>query len=465
MTEITPTTVNSKNEKTFTRTREQWTSKFGFIVASVGAAIGLGNVWRFPYITGKYGGAAFLVVYVLAALFIAIPLLMTEFAIGRKTQLNYTGALRKMRPGTPWYLLGLVGVAVMVLVLSFYFGIAGWTLAYVARSVTGSYVGLTPNEIAESFGKFVSNPSEVLVWQIIVTILTAYVVIKGIKNGIEKWCKILLPTLFVFIVVLAVRSLTLPGAATGLSFYLKPDFSKLNPEAILAAMGQVFFTLSVGCGNMVIYGSYLSKKDTIGGTSLTVAAGDSLAAFLMGLVIFPAVFAFGLDPTTGPVLTFITLPSIFTQMKFGMFFATLFYLLLFMAAFTSTIALLEGIVGYVVDEWRWERKKTVIYTCIGLFILGIPSVLSFGPWSDFTPFFGKTFFDAIDFLVSNILLPGGGLIMAIFAGWVWGIKSALEEINSGEGMKVGSWYSISIKFIAPIAILFIMLQGLGIIHF
>ncbi len=444
--------------------REQWSSRMGFVLASIGGAIGLGNVWKFPYVTGRYGGASFLVIYLISLMFIATPILITEFAIGRKTNLNYAGALKKLMPGTKWYLLGIVGVIALVIVLSFYFGIAGWAIAYLFKSLTGSYAGASSQQIVANFGAFMNSPLELFFWQFIMVAITGFIVIRGIKGGIEKVCNVLLPLLFIMIIGLAIKSVTLPGAGAGLEFYLKPNFSALTPEAILAAIGQSFFTLGVGCGNLVIYGSYLDKKKTITSSALMVSLGDTMAALLMGFIIFPAVFAFGVEPTLGPPLVFITLPIIFAKMKFGMVFGTLFYLLLFFACLTSTMCILEAVVGYCVDEWKWNRKKTVIASSILIFVLGMFQMLSFGPWQDVT-IFGKTIFDASDFLVNNMILPGGGFIMLVLVGWVWKPKLLLDEINLGEGFKINKYYTYGVKYIGPLALITVFLQLVGIIKF
>lgn len=455
--------MDTPNSNELKKGREQWGSRMGFVLASVGGAIGLGNVWKFPYTVGKYGGAAFLIVYLIALFLIGIPILMTEFAIGRKTKLNYTGALKQLLPGKKWYMFGIVGVIVLIIVLSFYFGVAGWTLAYFFKSILGSYAGASPGEVGAQFGNFLNSPFELFFWQFAMVFLTGLIVIKGIKGGIEKVSKILLPLLFVMIVGLGIKSITLEGASAGLDFYLNPDFSALTAEAVLSAIGQAFFTLGVGAGNLVIYGSYLDNKNTIGSNTVMVSLGDTLAAVLMGFIIFPAVFAFSIEPSMGPPLVFITLPTIFAQMNFGMFFATIFFLSLFFACLTSTICILEAIVGYVVDEWKWERKSAVIKISAFIFTLGLFQMMSFGPWADFK-IFGKTIFEFSDYLVTNILLPGGGLFIAILAGYILKTSDLIEEINIGEGFKVNNYYKITVKYIAPILVTIVYLQLLGIIR-
>lgn len=434
-----------------TTPRVQWASRLGFLFASIGGAIGLGNVWRFPYVTGKYGGASFLLVFLGALILVALPLLMVEFGLGRSTKRNYAGALKELLPGTKWYLLGIMGVIALVLILSFYFGISGWTLAYFFKFVGGSYASLQSDGIVQEFDLFLNSPWQLVFWQSAVVLITAYIVARGVNKGIERVAMILLPVLFIMIIGLVIRSVTLPGAAAGLEFFLKPDWDKLNAEAVLAAFGQAFFTLGVGVGSLTIYGSYLNKERTIGSSSVLVAGGDTMAAILMGLFIFPAAMAFGIDPEiAGPPLIFLTLPSVFISMDYGLVLASIFFLCMFFACLTTTICILEGVVGYLIDEWGWSRIKSVVISCIFISVIGIPQMLSFGPWSDIR-LFGKTIFELVDFFVSSIMLPLGGISMALLAGWM--IKDRLLlEINTGSGFKVGLGFVICIKFIAPLAI-------------
>lgn len=443
--------------------RETFSSNYGFILSCIGAAVGLGAVWKFPYTVGQYGGGAFLLIFLIALMVIATPILMIEFAIGRKTKLNYQGALKKLFPGKKWYLIGIVGLVALIIVLSFYMGVSGWTLAYLFKSIMGSYASLPAEEIANNFGEFLNSPVEILFWQLTMTVCTGVIVAKGIQNGIEKVSKVLIPMLLIMIIVLGVKAITLPGAQAGLEFYLKPDFGALSVEGILAAIGLAFFTLGVGTGNLVIFGSYLDSSRTVASSTFIVVLSQVFVAILMGFIIFPGVFAYGVEPSSGPPLVFITLPIIFAQMDFGMFFAILFYLLLFFACLTSTIAILEAIVGYFVDEWKWARKKTVFITLTGIYLIGVFQMLSFGPLSDVT-IFGKTIFDLSDYIVTNILLPGGGLALLIFTGWMWKPKLLFDEINIGKGIKMDyRSFHITVKFIAPIALLIVYLQLLGII--
>ncbi len=439
-------------------TREQFGSRFAFVMASMGGAIGLGNVWKFPYMVGRYGGAAFIVIYLIALFLIGIPILITEFAIGRKTGTSYTSALKILRPGSKWHMVGIIGVLALTLTLGFYGGIAGWTVAYLFKAATGTFSGMNAEQVGGVFGQFITNPMQVILWLAIMLGITLVIVLRGVKGGIEKVCNILLPILFVMIVIMAVRSVLLPGASSGLEFYLKPDFSKVTGEVVVAAVSQAFFTLGVGAGNLVIYGSYLDRKKTIGSSTIMVALGDTAAAILFGFIIFPSCAAFGVEAGMGPPLVFITLPTIFAQMKGGLFFSTFFFILLFFACLSSTICIMEAIVGYLVDDWHLERKKATWGVAAVVFILGSIMMLSFGVLSGIQ-IFGRSIFDFVnDVLVSAILLPLGGLLMVLLVGWILKPKTLLDEINLGAGIKMNHYFTITIKYIAPIAIVAMFIQ-------
>lgn len=439
--------------------REQFGSRIAFVLASMGGAIGLGNVWKFPYMVGRYGGAAFIVVYMIALLVIGAPVLMAEFAIGRNTGASYTSALKKLLPGTKWYLLGIIGTIALALTLGFYGGIAGWTLAYLLKSVTGQFAGMSAEQVGGVFGEFIANPAQVIFWLALMLFITTFVVIRGVKGGIEKVCNVLLPVLFVMIIFLAVRSIMMPGSGAGLEFYLMPKFNELNDETIVAGVGQALFTLGVGAGNLVIYGSYLDRKKSLTSSTVMVGLGDTLAAILFGFIIFPACASFGIEAGMGPPLVFITLPTIFAQMKFGMVFATIFFLLLSFACLTSTICIMEAIVGYVVDEWKVERKKATIGVAAFVFAIGVLMMLSFGVLSGVS-IFGRSIFDFTnDVLVSAILLPLGALLMIILVGWVIKPDKLLEEINIGDGIKINSaLFKVLVKYIVPILIAAVFIQ-------
>lgn len=438
--------------------REQWGSKLGFILAAAGSAVGLGNIWRFPYITGQNGGAAFVLVYVALVFIIGFSVMLAEISIGRNAQLNAVGSFQKIKGGA-WPIVGWMGVAAGFIILSYYGVIAGWTMAYIVKSFTGLMGAAEAGKAGDVFGGFISNGPQAIAWQAAFMFITIWVVFKGIGEGIEKYCKILMPALFLILLILIGRSVTLEGAGKGLAFYLSPDFSKINGGVILAALGQAFFSLSLGMGCMITYGSYLGKKEILPGAAAQVCFLDTMVAFLAGLVIFPAVFAFGVEPGAGPGLTFITLPSVFAKMPGGTIWSALFFLLLFIAALTSAISLLEVVTAYFMDEMKWSRAKAAWTMGIIIFLLGIPSALAQGAMT--INVFGKDFLSAADFLASNILLPLGGLFIAVFVGWIWTDGARKEVTNDGAhpfGLMV-PWVWVC-KIVAPIAIAYIFITGL-----
>ncbi len=437
--------------------REQWGSKLGFIMAAAGSAVGLGNIWKFPYITGQNGGAAFVIMYVALVFVIGYAVMMAEIVIGRKAELNAVGSFAKLKGG-PWVLVGWMGIAAGFIILSFYGVIGGWCIKYILASFTGLMAAGAAGTAGDLFGGFITNAPQVIIYQLIFMLVTIWIVYKGIGEGIEKYCKVLMPGLFILLLILIVRSVTLPGAGKGLAFYLKPDFSKLNGGVFLAALGQAFFSLSLGMGCMVTYGSYLPKETSIPGAAAQVCFLDTAVAFLAGLVIFPAVFAFGLEPGAGPGLTFITLPNVFAQMPGGAMWSALFFLLLLVAAITSSISLLEVVCAYFIDEMNWSRAKAAWVMGLVIFALGVPSAISLGGGLKIA---GKDFLDAADFLASNILLPLGGLFIALFVGWVWTDGAKKEITNEGTipfGL-MGPWLWIC-RVVAPLAIAWIFLKGL-----
>lgn len=438
--------------------REQWGSKIGFVLAAAGSAVGLGNIWRFPYITGQNGGAAFVVIYVALIFIIGFSVMLAEMAIGRNAQLNAVGSFRKLKGGM-WPIVGWMGVIAGFIILSYYGVIGGWTISYILKSFTGLMDFAAQGEAGQVFGSFVSNIPQVIGWQLVFMFVTILVVYKGIGGGIEKCCRVLMPALFILLLVLIVRSVTLPGAGEGLSFYLKPDFSKMNAGTFGAALGQAFFSLSLGMGCMITYGSYLGKKETLPGAAVQVCFLDTMVALLAGLVIFPAVFAFGVDAGAGAGLTFITLPNVFGQMPGGPIWSGLFFLLLFVAALTSAISLLEVVTAYIIDEIKMPRQKATIIAGILITLLGIPSAL--GVAGIIPKFAGRDFLDSADFLASNVLLPLGGLFIALFVGWVWTDGAKKEVTNNGSapfGLYV-PWLWVC-RLVAPIAIAYIFITGL-----
>jgi NSS family neurotransmitter:Na+ symporter len=445
--------------------RDSFGSKLGIIAAAAGSAIGLGNIWKFPYITGVYGGAAFIVVYLICIAVIGFPVMLSEFIIGRKAQRNAIGSFKKLAPGKPWFLTGWMGVAAAFMILAFYGVVAGWCMEYIVKALTNAFAGQSPDAIGGMFSSFISATAKPIFWQVFFMLLTGLIVVAGVKDGIEKYAKILMPTLLVIIIILDIRAVTLPGSGAGLAFLFKPDWSKVSAEGVLVALGHAFFSLSLGMGTMITYGSYIGKKENLADTAIQVTIADTLIALLAGIAIFPAVFAFGIEPGVGPGLVFVTLPNIFQQMPGGYFFAILFFILLTVAALTSSISILEVVVAYFVEELKMARKRATIIATIAITLVGIPCSLSMGPMSDVL-FFGKNFFDLLDFTASNILLPLGGLFIAAFVGWYMGKKNVEEEVNQ-EGVNVGyiPLFMFLTKFIAPIAIAIVFLNGIGLLKF
>ncbi|MDJ1464601.1 sodium-dependent transporter [Nitratireductor sp. GZWM139] len=442
--------------------REHWTSRMGFILAAAGSAVGLGNIWRFPYITGENGGGAFLLIYLAMVFSIGLSLLVAELIIGRSTQLDPAGAFKKLAGGA-WPLVGYMGILTAFLILSFYCVIAGWTLAYTVKSITGSILVSDLDQVGSTFNAFITDPLEPVYYTAVFIALTVFVALGGVASGIERAARFLMPALFLILLVLVFRSLTLEGAGEGLAFFLKPDFSKVTWDTLLAALGQAFFSLSLGMGAMITYGSYLNRHDDIATSAVAVTLLDAAVAVLAGLVILPAVFAFGATPSAGPGLTFITLPSIFAQMPFGALFSALFFFLLAIAALTSAVALLEVVIVYFVDEGEANRRKVALIIGVVTFALAVPASLSLGIWSGYT-IGGKSLLDALDFFTNNITMPLGGLLVAIFVGWTLR-RTAVAELVDGSAIApvlVNAWHFI-IRYVAPLAIVLILVNGLGLI--
>ncbi len=445
--------------------RESFGSKFGVIAATAGSAIGLGNIWRFPYIAGENGGAAFIILYLGFVIAIGIPVMLSEFTIGRRAQLNVYGSFRKLAPNRPWFLIGLMGVVAAFMILAFYTAVAGWTLEYIYQSVINGFDGKTPDELNSMYNNFIGGTSRPLIWFFVFMTLTAVIIMAGVKNGIEKSTKILMPLLLVLLLVLIVRSVTLPGAAKGISFLFKPDFSKITASTVLEALGQAFFSLSIGMGTLITYGSYIQKSDDLGSTAFSVAMTDTLIAILAGLAIFPAVFAFNIEPGFGEGLVFVTLPNIFQQMPGGSIFSIMFFVLLGVAALTSTISVLEVIVAFFVEELKIKRKSATWLATFSVSLLGILCVLSTGPLANFK-IFGFTVFGLMNFTTANVLLPLGGLFIVIFVAWFFGRDKVQEELSNNGKLKAVyiPVFVFIVKFVAPLAIAFVFLQGIGLIN-
>jgi NSS family neurotransmitter:Na+ symporter len=439
--------------------REQWRSSFGFILAAAGSAIGLGNIWRFPYVAGQSGGGAFVVVYLGCVALICLPYLFAELALGRHTQKNPVGAIRAIRGRTPWVLVGGLGVLTGVCILSYYAVIAGWAFGYIFKSV------IAP---ALPHGAFTASVAIEVPLLAVFLVLTALVVAGGVEHGIERWSKILMPLLLVLMLLVIVRGLTLPGASAGLEFYLKPDFSKVTGRTVLAALGQAFYSLSLGMGAMITYGSYLPRSSNLRECGGAVAVFDTLIALLAGFMIFPALFALGKDPASGPTLIFVVLPEIFEHMPLGRLVAVVFFGLLSIAALTSTVSLLEVVVSYFVDERRWSRRKAVWIVVVFAFVIGLPSALSqgaVGALGDLTLFGNPTFLYIMDFIFGNISLAIGGLLLSIFVGWIWGAHRAGQEIREGSGMTLTGvrLWGFFIRWVCPVVIFIVLLNVFGVV--
>jgi NSS family neurotransmitter:Na+ symporter len=430
--------------------REHWGSRIGFILAASGSAIGLGNIWKFPYITGENGGGAFVVVYLICIVVVGLPIMLAEFIIGRKSQKDPVGAFKSIKPGSRWYLVGGMGVLTGFLILSYYSVVGGWTIGYIFESVRGVFYELeNPEAIGVHFGQFAADPVKALGYHALFIGLCMLIVIKGVKIGIERWSRILMPILLLILVLLIIRGVTLDGSMAGLKFFLKPDFGKLGPESILIALGHAFFTLSLGMGAMITYGSYLTGRDNLPRSAFLVSLLDTGIALMAGVAIFTAVFAMGQEPDAGPGLVFVLLPAVFVEMPGGVVFGPLFFFLLSIAALTSGISLLEVVTAYFVDEKKYSRPKAVL--CFGtlIFLIGVPSTLSMGVLKDLI-IFRWNFFDLVDHIAANYLLPLGGFFIAIFIGWGWGIRGANDEARMGNpDFSVARMWNVLIKYVCP----------------
>ncbi|MFO8055546.1 MAG: sodium-dependent transporter [Bacteroidales bacterium] len=445
--------------------RDSFSSKFGVIAAAAGSAVGLGNIWRFPYVAGENGGGAFLLIYIIFISVIGVSVMLSEFAIGRKAQRNVFGSFKKLAPGKPWFLVGFMGVVAAFVILSFYSAVAGWTLEYTYNSLMNSFQGKNPAEIESMFDNFRANSWRPAMWLLLFMIVTALIVWAGVKNGIERYARVLMPVLFLLIIILGIRSITLDGAMEGLKFLFKPDFSKLSTNSILEALGQAFFSLSIGMGALITYGSYISKKENLSLSAIQVTFTDAVVAILAGIAIFPAVFAFGIEPGSGPGLVFVTLPNIFIQMPGGYFFAVLFFTLLIVAALTSSISVLEVVVAYFSEEFNISRSKATVLGSVTITALGLVCAMSWGATKTWT-IFGLTTFECMDWLSANLLLPLGGFFIVIFVGWVLGAEKMKDEIsNQGQlNVRLFAFYDFIVKFIAPIAIAIVFMDSIGLLN-
>ena len=447
--------------------RERFSSRLGFILISAGCAVGLGNVWRFPYITGQYGGAAFVLVYLIFLVLLGLPIMVMEFAVGRASQKSAARSFHVLEPaGTKWHLQGYACMAGNYLLMMFYTTVGGWMAAYIFKTLTGEFKGLDSDGVAAVFNDMLARPGYMTFWMVLVVLLSFFICSLGLQKGVERITKAMMSCLFLILLILCIRSVTLPGASEGLRFYLIPDFTRFTENGvgntIFAAMGQAFFTLSLGIGAMAIFGSYIGKDHTLTGETINICLLDTLVAFLAGLIIFPSCFAFGVDPGQGPGLVFITLPNIFNQMVGGRIFGVLFFVFMTFAAQSTIIAVFENIISFSMDLFGTSRKKTVLINGIAIILLSLPCVFGFNIWAGFQPMGAdSTIQDLEDFIVSNNLLPLGSMVYLLFctSRYGWGWKNFLAEADTGKGVKFPAWARVYVSYILPLIVLFIFIMG------
>ena len=446
--------------------RANFGSKLGAILAAAGSAVGLGNIWRFPYEAGNHGGAAFILIYLACVFLMGLPIMIAEFTVGRHSKASTGRAFSVLAPGTQWKWIGFLGVLAGLLILGYYSVVAGWTLEYILASLSGGFIDKTPEDFVAIFQNFSQSPYRPLIWLLSFLLFTHFIVVKGVKDGIEKSSKVMMPVLFILILVLAGCSVSLPNADKGLEFLLKPDFSKVNADVFLGAMGQAFFSLSLGMGCLSTYASYFGQDTRLGKTALSVGVIDTMVAILAGLIIFPAAFSVGIQPDAGPSLIFITLPNVFQQAFGGVpflatIFSLLFYVLLALAALTSTISLHEVVTAYLNERFNLSRSRAAMFVTGFCIVTGVLSSLSLGVWED--KMFGLGFFDLLDFVTAKIMLPLSGFLVCLFVGWYLKRSVSFEELTNGGRLKAPYFpvYMFILKFLAPIAILLIFIHELG----
>ncbi|HUU51594.1 MAG TPA: sodium-dependent transporter [Candidatus Heimdallarchaeota archaeon] len=432
--------------------RESWTNRVGFILATLGFSAGIGNLWRFPYLTGKYGGGIFLIFYILIVFLLAIPLFTIEITLGKATQKDPVGAYKTLKPKSPWFLNGYLNVATMFLIAGYAAPIVGSIFAYIFKTAVGTFSGRSSHEIAEYYASFSANGLEVIIWTLLATAILVIILRRGLNKGVEAANNIMMPALFLIIVILVVRALTLPGASKGLTFYLKPDISKFTWEGALAAIGQAYFAIGVAMCVALVYGSYLPKESKkVISNSMIVVLSSTAIAFMAGLIIFPSVFAFGLEPSSGIGLSFITMPNVFNEMPAGTVFGTLFYILFFLAALTSFIGAFEGIGAFLRDNFNFSRNKSIMTVGIGVMILASISASS------------QKFFGIADFISNNIFLILGAIVMAVFVGWVWKMPNFADAAGIKSKKSLLIW-TVLVKYFAPLVMLVPWLAQLGVIE-
>lgn len=446
--------------------RDGFTTALGVIAATLGSAVGLGNIWKFPSITGQNGGAAFIIVYLISTLLVGLPVMITEQMLGRKARKDAISTLRELAPKKqPWWLAGAAGVLAAFLIMAFYTEVAGWVFAYIYKSVVGGFLSTDPAVTSQAFVDLITNPMQSLLWQWVVLVVIGAILMMGVSKGIEATTKRLMPILFVLLVAIGIRSLTLEGAGEGLRFLLQPDFSKVTWTTVLVAMGLAFFKLSTGMGTMITYGSYFREEQNIPGTATKVMLADLLVSMLAGIAIFPAVFAFGFEVDAGPSLLFITIPAVFASMPLGNIFMVLFFILAGIAATGAMLSLLEVPVAFINEKMHISRPVATVITVVLLALIGSTAALSSSTLAD-VKIFGFTFFDLFDYTTSNILLPVGGLFIALFAGWVWGKDRIVDALTNSGALK-NEWvvkaFYVVIKFVTPVLLILVLLRGLSII--
>jgi len=443
----------------------QWSTRWAFILAATGSAVGLGNIWRFPYITGKYGGGAFVLVYVLCVILVAIPIMMAEIMLGRRgrqSPINTMQTLAEEEGLNPaWRYLGWMGVIAGFLILSFYSVVAGWTLDYIFRAGSGIFSVATDSEIGRIFSDLLKSPDRLLVLHTLFMALTVVVVAMGVRSGLERAVKFLMPALFLLLLIMVGYAMSTPGFIQGISYLFKPNLSMLTAEGFLAALGQAFFSLSLGMGAIMVYGSYLPHTASISRATISIAFADTLVAVLAGIAVFPLMFSYGLEPGQGPGLIFTTLPIAFGKMPYGQFFGTCFFLLLLFAAWTSSISLLEPAVAWLVENRGISRARSSALAGLVAWTLGIGSVLSFNHWEDLK-LFGRTYFETMEYVTSNIMLPLGGLLVAVFSAWLMSRDSTVDELRMGEGLAYRCW-RLAVRYIAPVGVIIIFLHAVGVL--
>lgn len=448
--------------------RESFKSRLGFLLVSAGCAIGIGNVWRFPYVAGQNGGGIFVLFYLLFLIIMGLPVLTMELAVGRASRKSAVQAYKALeKPGSKWHIHGYFAILGCYLLMMYYTTVSGWMISYCFEFLTGTFQpGMASEEVSSVFGNMLASPLKMGFWMVLTVVVGFLVCSRGLQNGLEKVSKVMMCALLILIVILAIHSFTLSGAAEGLSFYLVPNLDTVRSvglgSVIAAAMNQSFFTLSLGVAAMEIFGSYMSRDNTLAGEGIRICALDTFVAIMAGLIIFPACFSYGVEAGAGPQLIFITLPNVFVNMAGGRIWGTLFFLFMTFASFSTVIAVFENIMSFAMDTFGMSRQKAAFINCILILLASLPCVLGYNVWSDLHLIGGRDVLDSEDFLVSNLLLPIGSLIYLLFCvtRWGWGFDNYLKEANTGKGMKISKHLKLYFQFILPVLILIILIQGL-----